>query len=532
LDEEIIIDYYGLSKPSGNTEWFRTRARCANIMLSFLKSAIKNSLIYGLGNVSTKIIGFILLPIYTSNLSVQQYGILGLLEVSSQILISVFGLSLTYPFFRWYWDKEFIEKRHSIMFSCMTCLLFVVLILIGAVILFADQISLILFDSSQYSLLVIMLSVSASLQILASIPSSLLQLQQKATLFTTVNIAQLTTSLIITIICVAYLKLNVLGIYIGQTIGFILYFALLSNYILKNITPVFSWTILKGMLAVSLPLVFSSIAGVVINIADRYFLRYMGNLTEVGIYSLGYRIANTLYVIVVMSINLAIVPMLYKLMDDPRSKRVCSKTMTYVAFGVMFCVIGISFLGREIIRVVALNPEYWNSYKIIPFVSFAIYFGMLKDISSIGLNLTKKTKIISGIVITISLVNILSNTLLIPILQTIGASISALISQLFFFLLIVIYAQKYYFVPYEWGKIILITILGVAIVSIGSLVQDAHLAIRLITKFLLLTIFPVLLYYFNFFEPVELKRLQQVWMKWNNPLNWKSNITELLNSSV
>jgi O-antigen/teichoic acid export membrane protein len=203
-----------------------------------------------------------------------------------------------------------------------------------------------------------------------------------------------------------------------------------------------------------------------------------------------------------------------------------------VAFGVMFCVIGISFLGREIIEVVARNPEYWNSYKIIPFVSFAIYFGMLKDISSIGLNLTKRTKIISAIVVTISCVNIISNALLIPLLQTIGASISALISQFLFFLLIVIYSQKYFFVPYEWGKIILITILGMIIVLAGSIVQDSQLIIRLITKLLLLIIFPIVLYYLNFFEPVELKRLQGVWMKWNNPLNWKNNISELLNSSV
>jgi O-antigen/teichoic acid export membrane protein len=501
-------------------------------MLDFLKSAVKNSLVYGLGNLSTKAIGFVLLPLYTSHLTVSEYGILGLLEVSSQILVSVFGLSLSYPFFRWYWDKEFIEMRHSIMFTCMTCLLCVVSILTVTIAVFSNQISLLLFDSSQYSTLVIFLSISASLQALASIPSSLMQLQQKSVLFSIVNTAQLTASLIATIIFVAYFNLNVLGIYIAQTLGYILYFILLSNYILNNMTPVFSWRILKGMLSVSLPLIFSSVSAVLINVADRYMLRYMGNLSDVGIYSLGYKIANTVYVFVVMSINLAVAPMLYKIMDDPNNKRVYSKIMTYVAFGVMLCVIGISFFGRELIKAMAQNPEYWNSYKIIPFVSFAIYFGMLKDISAIGLNLTKKTKIISLIVVTITLVNILSNTLLIPLLQTIGASMSALISQLFFFLLVIIYAQKYYYIQYEWSKIVLISIIGMAIVFSGSMVQDAHLAIRLAVKTLLLVSFPIILYYLNFFEAVELKRLHGAWMKWNNPLNWKNNITELLNSSA
>ena len=500
-------------------------------MLSFIKSAAKNSLIYGLGNISTKIIGFVLLPLYTSHLSVQEYGILGLLEVSSQLLVGIFGLSLTYPFFRWYWDKEFIEMRRAIMFTCMVCLLCVAGALVGTVIVFSRYLSILLFDTPQYSMLVIVLSISVSLQILASIPSSLMQLQQKAVLFSMVNIIQLATSLTVTIICVAYLSMNVLGIYIAQIVGGVIYFIVLSKYILKNMEMVFNPKILKGMLLLSLPLVIASIAGILINVADRYMLRYFGHLSDVGIYSLGYKIANTVYVFVVMSINLSIAPMLYKIMDDPNNKRVYSKVMTYVAFGVMICVIGISFFSREIIKVMAQNPEYWNSYKVVPFIAFAIFFGMLKDISQIGLNLTKKTKIMSFIVVAISLVNILLNALLIPYLQTIGAAVSALLSQLAFFLLIYAFSQKYYFIPYEWSKVIIISILGIAVVFGGSIVQDAHFVIRFTVKIFLLTAFPIILYYLKFFEAVELRRLHGAWIKWNNPLNWKMNIRELFISS-
>ena len=100
-----------------------------------------------------------------------------------------------------------------------------------------------------------------------------------------------------------------------------------------------------------------------------------------------------------MSINLAITPMLYKIMDDPNNKRVYSKVMTYVTWIVMYCVIGISFFGHEIIKVMAQNPEYWTAYKVIPFISFGIFFGMFKDISAVGLNITKKTKIFPSLLL-------------------------------------------------------------------------------------------------------------------------------------
>jgi len=500
-------------------------------MLSFVKSAAKNSLIYGLGNVSTKVVGFILLPLYTSHLSIREYGILGLLEVSSQVLVSVFGLSLTYALFRWYWDKEYIETRQSIMFTCMTCLFTVAAGMVGLTIIFARQLSLLLFDSQQYSLLIVLLSLSAAMQILASIPSSLMQLQQRSILFSVVNTVQLTTSLLATIFFVATLDLNVLGIYIAQIIGGIVYFVLVSKFIAENIALKFNWQILKGMLAVSFPLVFSSISGVIINVADRYMLRYLNHLSDVGIYSLGYKIANTVYVFVVMSINLAIAPMLYKIMNDPNNKRVYSKVMTYAALGVMMCVIGISFVSREAIRLLAQNADYWDSYKIVPFVSMAIYFGMLRDVSAIGLNLTKKTKIISLIVVTVSITNIVANAILIPIWQTIGASISALLSQFLFFVLMYAFAQREYFIPYEWRKILLISTLGMVIVGLGSIVQDTSYTMSFSLKCFLLFSFPLMLYFFNVFESVELERLHGAWIKWNNPSHWRKNIRDLFDDS-
>lgn len=504
----------------------------ANTMMSFVKSAAKNSLVYGLGNISTKIVGFILLPLYTSHLSVQDYGILGLVEVSSQILVSAFGLGLSLALYRWYWDKEFVQQQKSIVFTCMVFLCCVIAVFVAAAIVFASQISSLIFDSPAYAPLIVLLSLSASFQILASIPSSLMQLQQRAVLFSLVNTIQLSVSLIATIVCVAYLDLKVLGIYVAQAIGSVLYFVILTKYILANTTPVFNSSILKGMLSYSLPLAFASISGVIISVADRYMLRYLGTLADVGIYSLGYKIANTLYVFIVMSINLAVSPLVYKVMDDPNNKRMYSKVMTYAGLGVMTCVIAVSFFGREAIKVMAVNPEYWSSYRVIPFISFGIFFGMLRDISMIGLNLTKKTKVISTIIVSISLFNIVLNALFIPHWQTIGASVAALVSQLVFFLLIYVFAQKHYHIPYEQGKIVLITLVGISLVIGGTFVQDAPLAVRLGTKTFLFLMFPVLLYYLNFFESIELQRIHDAWLKWNNPARWRRNISDFLNTSM
>jgi hypothetical protein len=80
-------------------------------MLSRLKSTAKNSIIYGAGNLSSKLIGLVLLPLYTSVLPVAEFGKLAMLETTAQILVAIFGLSLNSAYFRWYWDKEYSQKQ-------------------------------------------------------------------------------------------------------------------------------------------------------------------------------------------------------------------------------------------------------------------------------------------------------------------------------------------------------------------------------------------------------------------------------------
>ena len=91
-------------------------------MLDNLRLTAKNSFIYSIGNLSVKLTGLVLIPIYTNPkyLSVEQYGILGILEITSLIIIAVIELSLTQSITRWYWDSEYVNKQKSMFFTVLS----------------------------------------------------------------------------------------------------------------------------------------------------------------------------------------------------------------------------------------------------------------------------------------------------------------------------------------------------------------------------------------------------------------------------
>ena len=77
-------------------------------MLGSIKATAKDTVIYGFGNIAVKIVGLILIPLYTDKkyFSVEEFGIIGLLDISGLMLTAILTFSLPQAFARGFWDKQ------------------------------------------------------------------------------------------------------------------------------------------------------------------------------------------------------------------------------------------------------------------------------------------------------------------------------------------------------------------------------------------------------------------------------------------
>ena len=91
-------------------------------MLNSIKVSFKDSLVYGLGNIAVKIIGFLLIPLYTDPkyFSVDDFGIIAVLDISGLILISLMASGLPQSMMRWYWDKDYANNQKGIFFMTLS----------------------------------------------------------------------------------------------------------------------------------------------------------------------------------------------------------------------------------------------------------------------------------------------------------------------------------------------------------------------------------------------------------------------------
>lgn len=492
-------------------------------MLKNIKTATRDSIIYGFGNLSIKLVGLILIPVYTNTkyLSFEDFGMMGLLETTSFLITAILGLSLAQGLTRWYWDSQYRDKQKPIVYSILVFLTLIGVMFLVLSYFLSGFFSKLLFSDSSYAGIVFLVLVASVLQVILTILQTLMKLQQKPKFFTITNILRLTFTLLLTIYFVVYRKQSIQGIYMAQIIGNIVFLLICTKYIRNIVEIKFEKTILKEMVYYSAPLILASISSVLLSFQDRYILSHYSDLNKVGIYTFAYRIANSIKFLVVSSIQMAVSPMIYQMMGEKNSLRFYSKYMTYFAFIVGGLSLGLNLFSYEIVKIMGQNVNYWSAATIIPIISFSLYFDMLKDTSLTGLQIEKKTKLISAIVIFICIINLGLSFLLIPKWHYYGAAVATLISEIIYFSLTYYYAQRYYKIPYELIKVFKI-IFVISIFTLASYyLNGLPLVYRLIIKTSMLASFPFILYAFNFYEAIELERLKGAYHKWKNPSQWK-----------
>jgi O-antigen/teichoic acid export membrane protein len=489
-------------------------------MLNTFKSVAKGTVIYGFANVSIKLLGIILIPIYTNYkyLSKADFGVLGVLDITYQMVIIILGLSLYQSFARWYYDPEHKAAQKSMYFTviimnaliCITAFIFVFFN--------ASYFSKLLFHSDQYAKLMWIMFAGCSVNIISSVPMILLRLKEKAIKYSVISITKLFVTLVFTILFVVYFKKSVLGVYEATLIGEIAGFILIFSDIVKNIQIKLELERFWQMLIYGLPLLLASVSTVLLNSFDRYSLNYLTNLDTVGTYTLAFRMANTIKIVVISSIQLSLVPILYKKLGDADHKRFYAKSLNYSTLIVMFLILFISVFSLEIVKVFSSNKSYWEAANIIPILSVSMVFVLMKENIMIGLQITKSSATMGVLIAIAAIFNLGLNMLLIPLFGLYGSAASTLLSQILMFALFYIVANKKYPIPYELKNIAVLIVSGICLILISLLTRSWPLMARLIFKTLLLISYPFLLIPLKFYEPIELQRISEFLLKWKKKI--------------
>ena len=496
-------------------------------MLNDIKKLLKHSGIYSFGNIATKMIGIILIPLYTGVIDLHLFGIYTLLEVTMQFAMGVFPFGLPNALFRWLSLKKYEEKKLSILFTTFLFTSIITVSLVIVTLYSSNDISKFFFNTDEFGKCILFISMIVGLRLLNIIGLTYLRFEEKSIFFIIISISRMIFQLSVTIYFVAFKKLGIYGIFLGQFSGEALSSVTIFPYMFSRFKYKLELFELKKMLHYGFPLIFSELSGRILNMGNRYILGYLTNMNIVGIYGLGYKFANLIDTIFINSFRTAFVPSAWKKLEHKNAKRFYSKMMTYYVFFILWVSLFISIFSKGIIHLFARDSSYWDAYKIVPIAVYAISIRGMFTIIKMGLQYTKNTKYVAYIVMSSAVINISLSFFSVSRWGMYGAAFSSLISFTYMVSLGYFFSNKFYPQKYEWRKILSVFIVSLALLFIGSNIKINQLLIQLMLKFLLLMFYPFILYFVKFYDPQELQRINGSWNKWRNPINWKSNLSNI-----
>lgn len=455
---------------------------------------VKNTSLYTIGTIIPQAAGFILLPIYTHYLSPADYGIVNSMAVLGAFISIFFTLCLETSIFRLYYDYNSDKEKKEFLGTLVIAILIIAIIILTLLFSLNKYVGL-LYKSIPFYPFYSYTILASFIGIFSLIPKQYLMLKGKAGYFVTLSISQfiLNAGLILWYITV---KLEgPLGYFKGNLFSQIILLPLFIILSIRFTTLKFNYRYFKNAIFYSLPLIPAIMTGWVLSFSDRVFIERYFNLTDVGLYSLGYKIAGVAGLLT-SSFALAYSPVYYKLANSP-DQNIAKKALykynhIYLLIVIISCFI-ISFLSKEVIGIF-LDIKYHSSWIFVPLVSISLFFSQASWLNSNSFQQSKKLKVNMYFSMIFSLLSIILNFILIPLLGPLGATFTLIISMCAAFSISYYYTKKYcYFIPFNWRQIIPILVLLTITFILFHYLFNFNFIISLIVKFIFLGIAAIIL---------------------------------------
>ncbi|MCB0734168.1 MAG: lipopolysaccharide biosynthesis protein [Bacteroidetes bacterium] len=433
-------------------------------MASPLKKLASDTAIYGITHSLGRFLNFLLVPLYTSVFSLEQYGVVSVYYalVAFAIVVLTYGFETAFFNFSRNQDPTVVFST-GIRSILATSALFVV---VG--ILSRQQIANFLEYPDQSHFVVLFVFILA-LDAINALPFAWLRFSNHSARFGIIRLAGIALNIGFNLLFLIAIPRMIAA---GQTVSwyssdFGIGYIFLSNLLSSGLTTLmllpqfsgirngFDRDLWKTMMQYARPLIWVGLAGIVNETLDRILLKKMLPVeladSEIAVYSAFYKISIVI-TLAVQSFRFAAEPFFFEHSKSDQPQKTYARIMHYFVVVVAFLFLATSVFAEPLGRLFIRRPEYFDHPQwraLVPILLLAnLFLGIV-----FNLNIWYKLKNLTGIGRNISLIGaaitIVLNLLLIPIIGILGSAITTLITYGTMAVVSYSVGQKHYPIPYN-----------------------------------------------------------------------------------
>lgn len=387
------------------------------------KYLFKNVGILTISNFASKILIFLLVPLYTSVLSTSEYGIYDIVLSTIQLLYPILTINISDALMRFCMDKS-VEKRDvatiGLKYVLGSYTIATVLMIVARLLGLFKEI-----EGMEVIILIYFMSFVAN-QYLVQFAKGI----EKVKHMGIAGIIGTVAMIVLNILLLIVFPMGLLGFFVANTLAQLIqavYLFISTKYWRYVKFDKCDKTLQKEMCTYCVPLIFTTIGWWVNSSADRYVVAGICGVAANGLLSVAYKIPQIMNTFQTIFIQAWQISAIKEYGEEDTASFYGEYFSTMNVFMSMACA-ALIFLSRPIAYILYAR-EFYNAWQYVPFLLVATVLNSASGFLGPILSAKKDSKSMAMSAIYGSVVNIVLNIALVLLIGVQGATIATVISS-------------------------------------------------------------------------------------------------------
>lgn len=385
------------------------------------KYLIKNMGLMTISNFGSKILSFLLVPLYTSILTTEEYGIYDLYTVTIFLLAPIFSLNIVEAVMRFSLDKD---KDRKEIFSTAILQYVIAVVLCFCIIFLNVKIELI----KSFCYYPVYFVLYFALSLLADLMVQFARGMERLVDVTISGIISSLCTLGFNILFLVVFKAGLKGYFLASCSAFVASagYLIIRLKAWRYIRFKAAFSLRKKMIEYSSPMILNTIGWWINNVSDKYVVTILCGTAANGIFSVAYKIPSILTMFQTI-FNQAWTISAVKEFDENSGEFYSNIYKVYNFLLVILCS-GLIICNKFIARILFAN-DFYIAWKYAPFLMLSVIFGSLSNLLGGIFAAAKNTKVYAKTTMIGAIVNIFANIGLVLVFGPVGAAIATVLSN-------------------------------------------------------------------------------------------------------
>lgn len=450
-----------------------------------LKEVAGHTLVYGLGSAAQALTGLLLLPIYGHYFTTAEFGILSLITLSATLAGSVFYLGGASALARSYYDYDTASERRRTVTTALALTLLGAAMQLAFAAAFASRLSELLFGTREYELHIFTAMASSVATFISGLFLVVLRFERRSVSVVLLNVA----ALVLTTGTITWMLFGLgLGL-MAPIAGGLVAQGCIGLAMAWMVRGHLTWGLSRREVGLQLRYGFGAVcigaAYYVLDGVDRILLGEFSSLSDVGIYSMGYRLGMIIHILFITPFLQIWTPMRLQYRNEAGARELFKLVLTYYSMIGLLATVAITIFSREII-LFAGAPEYLPAYRVVPVIMLAhLAYGAVGIVDA-GIIFSRKVHYHVIIFVAAVILNVGLNLLLIPRWGYMAAAYVTLFSYLVVTGAAFVVANFFYPADIEGRRIAVLLSSAVLTLAAGSTIPEAWPEVSIAGRLILL----------------------------------------------